>query len=45
MQLLADNQLLQKEMSNNAILNVKKIGGWNDYGNKWCEKLKGIVND
>ena len=45
MQLLADNKLLQKEMSNHAILNTKKIGGWNDYGNKWHEKLKSIVNE
>jgi hypothetical protein len=45
MQLLADNKLLQKEMSNHAILKVKKIGGWNDYGNKWHKKLKSIVNE
>jgi hypothetical protein len=45
MQLLADNKILQKEMSNNAVLNVEKIGGWNHYGDNWQKKLKNIIND
>lgn len=45
MQLIADNKILQKEMSNNAVLNVKKIGGWNRYGDNWQKKLKNIIND
>ena len=45
MQLIADNKILQKEMSNNAVLNVKKIGGWNRYGDNWQKKLKNISND
>lgn len=45
MQLLADNKILQKEMSNNAVLNVEKIGGWDQYGDNWQKKLKNIIND
>ena len=36
---LADDKSLRKRMSENAILKTKKIGGWNEYGDRWLSKL------
>ncbi len=35
MQQLADDPALQKRMSEAALLRVRQIGGWNDYGDQW----------
>jgi starch synthase len=35
MQLLADDPALQRRMSEAALLRVKKIGGWDQYGAHW----------
>ena len=29
-------------MSENAILKTKKIGGWNQYGDRWISKLNNL---
>ena len=35
MQQLADDPALQQRMSEAALLRVQRIGGWNDYGDRW----------
>ena len=45
LQLLADNKVLQEEMSHNAKINVSLIGGWDQYGKNWHDKLKDIYDD
>jgi starch synthase len=35
MQQLADDPALQRRMSEAALLRVKKIGGWDQYGDRW----------
>jgi hypothetical protein len=39
MQQLADDPLLQKEMSRAALARVQKIGGWAEYGRQWEQFL------
>ena len=42
---LANDKNLNKKMSENALLAVKKIGGWNDYGNRWLSKLNNLNHE
>ncbi len=39
MQLLADEPELQREMGAAALLRVRSIGGWTEYGDRWEELL------
>lgn len=39
---LADDRSLRKRMSANAVLTTKKIGGWNEYGERWISKLNNL---
>ena len=39
---LADDRNLRKRMSTNAILKTKKIGGWDQYGDRWISKLNNL---
>jgi len=39
---LADDKSLRKKMSTNAILKTKKIGGWDQYGDRWMSKLNNL---
>jgi glycosyltransferase involved in cell wall biosynthesis len=43
MQQLADDPLLQKEMSRAALARVQKIGGWAEYGRQWEDYLKKML--
>ena len=36
------NRNLRKRMSTNAILKTKKIGGWDQYGDRWISKLNNL---
>jgi len=42
---LANDKNLNKKMSENALQAVKKIGGWNDYGNRWLSKLNNLNHE
>ena len=42
LEILANSKYIQKQMSNNCILKVKRINGWNDYGNRWYKKIKSL---
>jgi starch synthase len=44
LQILADSPLLQKKMSNACLQKVKKINGWEDYGDRWYQKIKTLKN-
>jgi glycosyltransferase involved in cell wall biosynthesis len=35
LQLLADNEILRKQMSDAALIKVKELGGWDTYGQNW----------
>jgi len=39
---LADDENLRKRMSTNALIKTKKIGGWNEYGDRWVSKLNNL---
>ena len=39
MQLLADDPLLQSRMSHAALMRVRHLGGWGDYGDRWEQLL------
>jgi starch synthase len=43
MQQLADDPALQRRMSEAALLRVKKIGGWDDYGDRWEALLRELT--
>lgn len=43
MQQLADDPALQARMSEAALQRVKKIGGWDDYGDRWEALLGSLV--
>jgi glycosyltransferase involved in cell wall biosynthesis len=45
LQLLADDKIMQEKMSYNAEIAVNKIGGWDQYGKNWHDKLKNISYD
>lgn len=42
LQLLSDCPELRKELSQNALKRVKKIGGWDNYGDQWNSLLQTI---
>lgn len=44
MQQLADDPALQQRMSEAALLRVRQIGGWNEYGDRWELLLKNLTN-
>ena len=42
LQTLADDTTLQHEMSNAALLRVRRLGGWDDYGDRWETLLNSL---
>ena len=42
LEILAESPVLQKEMSNACLQKVKEINGWEDYGDRWYQKLKSL---
>ena len=43
MQRLADDSLLQQQMSGAALERVHHLGGWSDYGDRWEQLLSSLV--
>jgi starch synthase len=43
MQELADDPALQSRMSEAALQRVSKIGGWNEYGDRWESLLHNLT--
>lgn len=43
MQRLADDPALQQRMSEAALLRVKTLGGWDDYGDRWVTLLQDLT--
>jgi len=44
MQLLADDQQLQKKLSRNCLSYIDKIKGWDSYGDKWANFIRSLNN-
>ena len=38
----SDDRNLKERMSANALLTTKKIGGWDQYGDRWISKLNNL---
>lgn len=42
LQRLADDPALQREMSDAALVRVRRLGGWDDYGDRWERLLESL---